>query len=226
MVCCGSSRHLPGFSTTSWGGGASCISLVVCCDSSRHLPGFSTTSWGGPSCISLVVCCDSSFHLPGFSTTSWGRPSCISLVACCGSSRHLPGPGLSTTSSPPLVEGGASCISLVVCCGPSHHLPRFSTVSWVGPSCIRFVDCCGSYRHFFILWKSLQSISLQVELMNLCRITWPNSPQLPSQLLLELCVEQAIVCLPFKVFKFLIRSLNKITKRVLPTNSKCASLSG
>ena len=61
------------------------ISLVVLknqCGPSRHLPGFSTISWGGPSCTSLLSCCGPSRHFPGFSTVSWGEDLVQALWFC------------------------------------------------------------------------------------------------------------------------------------------------
>ena len=52
------------------------------CGSSRHLPRFSTISWGGPSCTSLVICCGPSHHFPGFSTISWGEDLVQALWFC------------------------------------------------------------------------------------------------------------------------------------------------
>ena len=61
------------------------ILLVVLknqCGPSRHLPGFSTISWGGPSCTSLVICCGPSHHFPGFSNISWEEDLVQALWFC------------------------------------------------------------------------------------------------------------------------------------------------
>ena len=52
------------------------------CVPSRHLPRFSTISWGGPSCTSLVICCGPYCHFPGFSTISWAEDLVQALWFC------------------------------------------------------------------------------------------------------------------------------------------------